>query len=242
MVRKLQICAATVDVKGLPQQLASHGRAFDVPPGSPRPKGAGPFGFFGLLRFGALPQHKVQRVLLAIEHRHTLAGMQLVQRLARQLAVAREFAHRKIHIAIGHPVGQALGFQLTNQARHLRHIVGGPGFMLGPLDAQGIGILVQGIDHALGQRAQGLAVIHCALDDLVVNVGDVAHVFDLVATDFEPALNHIKRHHRSGMAQVAQVVHGHAANVHAHHTRRDRRKGFHRPGERVVNAKGHGSG
>ena len=242
MVGKLQIRPAAVDVKGLAQQLTRHGRAFDVPPGSPRPKGAGPFGFFGLLRFGALPQHKVQRVLLAVEHGDTLAGMQLVQRLARELAVARKFAHRKIHITIGHPVSQALAFELTNQAGHLRHKVGGTRFVLGPLDAQRIGVLVQGVNHALGQGPQGLAVVHRALDDFVVDVGDVAHIFDLVAAGFEPALHHIKGHHGAGVAQVAQVVDRHAAHIHAHHTRRDRRKGFHRPGERVVNAKGHGSG
>jgi hypothetical protein len=77
-----------VDVKALAQQLAAHGRAFDMPAGPAFAKRALPFHIGRLVGLGRLPQHKVQRIMLAVGHGHALAGVELVQRLARQLAVA----------------------------------------------------------------------------------------------------------------------------------------------------------
>ncbi len=54
------------------------------------------------------------------------------------------------------------------------------------------------------------------LDNLVVNIGDIAHIRDLVTGGAKPARNHIKNHHHACMAQVAKVVYGHAANVHTY--------------------------
>ena len=98
VVRKLQISAAAMDVKRFAQQRASHGRAFDVPAGAPfaeaKPQSvAVPFDIFRFTFLGRLPQHKIQRIVFAVEHRHTLAGMQFVNGFARKFAVAREFAH-----------------------------------------------------------------------------------------------------------------------------------------------------
>jgi hypothetical protein len=86
----------------------------------------------------------------------------------------------------------------------------------GAFDAERLGVLVQRVDHAVGQRADALAVLDGAADDLVVDVGDVAHVGHVEAAHLEPALNHVERDHRAGMAEVAVVVDRHAANVHAH--------------------------
>ena len=79
----------------------------------------------------------------------------------------------------------------------------------------GLAILVQRVNHAIGQAANGLAVFHCAADDLVFNVGDIAHIGHLEATDAQPALHHIKRQHRARMSQVTEVIDRHAAYIHA---------------------------
>ena len=127
-----------------------------------------------------------------------------------------------------------------DERQHLRHIFGGARLVRGALYAQRVGILVQGIDHAVGQAADGFAVVHGALDDFVVDVGDVAHVGHAVAAGAQPALHHIKRHHGAGMAQVAQVVHGHAADVHAHMAGFERGKRFQCTRQRVVDTQTHG--
>src|SRR5213596_2028530 len=96
MVRELEIHAAAMDVELLAEQRAAHRRALDVPAGAPLAPGRSPLRFAGLR---ALPEHEVQRVLLARVHVDALAGTQLVERLAGELAVAREAAHGKVHVA-----------------------------------------------------------------------------------------------------------------------------------------------
>ena len=104
MVRELQVGAATMDVKVVAQRSTAHGRAFNMPARAPHAEvetqgRAVPFGIGGLCRLGRLPQYKVQRVALAVLHGHALAGTQLIERLARQLAIAVKLAHCEIDIA-----------------------------------------------------------------------------------------------------------------------------------------------
>jgi hypothetical protein len=75
---------------------------------------------------------------------------------------------------------------------------------------------VHGGDHLVGQRADGDAALQRPADDLVVDVGDVAHVGHAVAAGAQPAHHHVEGHHHARMAHVAQVVDGDAAHVHAH--------------------------
>ena len=216
VVGKLEVGAAAVDVKSLAQSGAAHGRALDVPARSASAKFTRPFGVSRLFGLGGFPQHKVQRVFLAIQHCHAFAGAQLVQRLARQLAVASELAHRVIHITIAGAVGQALALQLADQGQHLRHIFGRAGFHRRWLNPQSANIGMHRGNHFVGELADSDAPLQSTLDDLVVNVGDVAHIGHPQATGLEPALHHIKRHHHAGVPDVAQVVDGHAAHIHAY--------------------------
>ncbi|MNV52694.1 hypothetical protein D3C71_1448010 [compost metagenome] len=240
MVRELQIRPAAVDVKGFAQRGATHGRAFDVPARAARAKFAVPLGLGRLLGLGGLPQHKIERVFLAIEHSHAFAGAQLVQRLARELAVAVELAHGIVHIAVARTIGQALAFQLADEREHLRHVFGGAGLDRWRLDAQQADVLVHGHNHLVGELADGDAALQRALDDLVVDVGDVAHVGHAQAAGLEPALHHVERHHHAGVADMAQVVNGHAAHIHAHMARFERGKVFQCTRQRVVDAQTHG--
>ena len=160
VVGELQVCTTTVDIKALAQRVAAHGGTFDVPTRTPHavvvPQGGTvPLGICGLARFGRFPQHEIQGIFLALKHRNAFARTQFVQRLARQLAVACELAHRKIHIAIGRLVGQALALEGTNQAHHLRHIFGGTRLQGGRLDVQLANVCVHGLHHFIGQRTDG---------------------------------------------------------------------------------------
>ena len=226
VVRELQVQATTVDVELLTEQAARHGRALDVPARAARAIGRFVLGVGRLFRLGGLPQHEVQRVLLAVIDRHALAGTQLVQALARQLAVALELAHGVVHIAIRGAVGQALVFQLADEVEHLTDVLGGAGLVRGRLDAQRGDVLVHGQRHLVGELADGDAALHRTADDLVVDVRDVAHIGHAIAAGLEPALHHVERHHHAGMADMAEVVDGHAAHVHADLTGRHRNEGL----------------
>jgi hypothetical protein len=200
---------------------------------------AGPLGV-GRLRFlRRLPQHEVERILLAVEDGHPLAGTQLVDRLAGQLAVAGELAHREVDVAVGRAVGQPLALQRGNELEHLRHVAGGRRFVRGPRDAERIEVGVHRPGHLLGELADGHAALERAADDLVVDVGDVADVGDLVAQRLQPAVDDVEGQLRARVAHVAQVVDRDAADVHAHMARLDRLEFFCLAGQRVVDAQGH---
>ena len=166
--------------------------------------------------------------------------MQLIQRLARQLAVAGEFAHRKVHITIAGLISQTFADQFFGDVQHLRHEVCGARVVVGTGNAERIKVLVHLNNHALGQRLDGFAIFDCSGNDLVVNVSNVAHKSHRITTAAQPALDKVKRHIGSGVTDVTQVIHRHAAHIHAHVAGVQRRKFFHASTQRVVNANAHG--
>ena len=241
VVGKGQIRPAAVDVKRLAQQFARHGRALDMPARPAGAVGAVPFSVIGLGGLGSFPQHKVQRVALALVHRDAFAGAQLVDGFARELAVAFKFTHSKVHILVAGTVGVALGFQGLNQTEHLRHEGRSARLVGRALYTQSVGIAVQIIDHAVGERLDGFTIVQRPADDFVVNIGDVAHISHLIATGLEPALHHIKGEHGAGVAQVAIVIHRHAAYIHAHTAGLDGGEIFQLPGQGIMKSQTHGN-
>ena len=182
-------------------------------PGRPLPHGGVP-GRLAVLRL--LPQHEVEGILLAEVDLHALAGAQVVERLARELAVAGKLAHRVIDVAVRRAVGEAA---LLEHADHLQHpgdVLGRARLEVGLLDPERGGVLVHRRDEARGQRLDRLAVLLRALDDLVVDIGDVAHVGDVEPERAQPAPHHVEHHHDPRVAEMAVVVDRHAADVHAH--------------------------
>jgi hypothetical protein len=106
--------------------------------------------------------------------------------------------------------------------------------MVWTLHAQRVGILVHRGYEALRELMDGFAVLRRALDDLVVDVGDVAHVVHVVTARLQPAIYHVEHHHHSRMAEVAVVVHRHAAHIHADFVWGDRLEVLLVAGEGVV--------
>ena len=112
---------------------------------------------------------------------------------------------------------------------------GGFGFYIGALHAERVGIFVHGGDKFLRERVDTDATFVGAGNDFVVYVGDVAHIGERVAVLAQPAGNYVKHHQHAGVPEVAVVIHGHAAHIHAHVLRVERDKGFFLAGEGVVN-------
>src|SRR5690606_4132297 len=131
--------------------------------------------------------------------------------------------------------------QALDHRQHLRDMVRRAGLEVGPLDAQGGLVLVHGGDEAVGERADGLVVLDRPPDDLVVDVGDVAHVAQLVAARPQPALDHVEDDQHPGMTDVAVVVDRHAAHVHAHATGLDRLEYFLATGFGIVDSQHRGN-
>ncbi len=198
--------------KWFPEQRARHDRALDVPAGAALP----PRGFperLALLR--RLPQHEVEGILLAGQHVHALAGAQVVQRLARELPVIRKLAHREIDVAARRAIGEAAVLERLDHLQHARDMLGCARLEIGLFDPERRVVLVHRRDEARGQRLDRLMVLLRALDDLVVDVGDVAHVGHLESERAQPAAHDVEHQHDPRMAEVAVVVDRHAADIHA---------------------------
>ena len=124
MVRELEVDAPAVDVEVLTEQRLAHRRAFDVPARTARAIDAVPFRVVRFRRLRRLPEHEVERILLAVEHGDALAGTKLVDRLARKLAVAGELAHRVVDVAAVGAIGQPLRLRACRSSsacpRHVR--------------------------------------------------------------------------------------------------------------------------
>src|SRR5690554_3374989 len=77
-------------------------------------------------------------------------------------------------------------------------------------------ILMHRRNHALNQLFKRLVIFLRATDDLVVNISDIAHISDVIATVTQPARYHIKSYHHPRMANMTVVIYGHAADIHTY--------------------------
>ena len=184
-----------------------------------------------LARLRRFPQHEVERV--------TLVGI-FTRSPARSCPASCRTACRSresvpiIHVAVLRLVGQALVDQRGNKQSHLRDVGGGARFDIGLLHAERSFVLVHRLDETRGQLRDGFVVLGGTLDDLVVDVGDVANISGVEAAGGQPALDHVEHHHHPRVAKVAVVVHCHPAHVHSHLSGENRGKSSWR-GKRVIN-------
>jgi hypothetical protein len=93
--------------------------------------------------------------------------------------------------------------------------LGGARLVVGAGDTELLAILVHRRDEAFGERVDRLAILGGAPDDLVVDVGDVAHVREAVATVPQIAAHDVEHEQHACMTDVHEVVHGEPAYVHA---------------------------
>src|SRR5581483_2447559 len=189
-----------------------HRRALDVPAGAALAPRRIPRRLAGL---GRLPQREVERRALLLAHVDARAGLELIERLMRELAVGGEIADREVDVALRR-VGDPARHQLLDQRDDLAHVVGDLGLDVGRDAAERGGVFAEDLREAFCQREEIFAELVGALDDLVVDVGDVADVGDLEPALAQMARDHVEGDHRARVAEVDEVVGGRAAGVHAH--------------------------
>ena len=68
----------------------------------------------------------------------------------------------------------------------------------------------------LGKRFGCFAVFIGPGDDFIVHIGDVTHVLNVVVEVAQITHQHIKTKISTGMAHVAEVIHGYATNIESH--------------------------
>jgi hypothetical protein len=184
-----------------------------------------------------LPQGEVTRVALLLAHLDPGPRLQLLQHLARQLAVLGEGLDREVDLAGAVGVGVVAVQQLLDQRQHLGDVAGGarvqPGIArLGAAvvaQPQGPGVGLEGgqevLRHLVGVPAQlagrlGQLVLPVGVGQVVL--GHVAHVGDVhdVADPQPGALQHaaeqVGHQKRPEIPDVRERVDGGPAAVEAH--------------------------
>jgi hypothetical protein len=228
VVREDQVGAAAMDVESLAQVALRHGRALEVPAGSPRAPRAVPR---RLARLGSLPEREVVNVLLVgID---LLARRHVVEPLMRQLAVLREAPHAEVDAAVAHRVGEVLRDQPLDQGDHVVDVLGRARLVRRPQALEPRGVLAEGGDLTLRQRARGQALLSRTPDDLVVDVGEVANERDGRSACAQVAAEDVHGDERPGVADVRARVDRDAAPVDADPPRRARHEGLLATGEGV---------
>ena len=148
-------------------------------PGRPAPDGRVPRRLAGL---GSLPEREVAdvvlRVLVGLD---PLADAQLLRVEPGEPSVRRPRGDPEEDRAVGCPVGVATVEEPLDQVDDLRDVLRGAGQDVRRRHAQRRRVGEELLGPALGERLDRLADRGRALDDLVVDVGDVHHPADVVA-------------------------------------------------------------
>ena len=123
-------------------------------------------------------------------------------------------------------VRNVFGGELFDEADHIGNAGRGVGDVLWTFDREGVEVFKEGALKLLGVLGDGKASGGGVADDLVVDVGDVHDVLDGYALLANDAAEHVDVEEGAEVADVAVVVDGGAATVHAKGGRADGGKGF----------------
>ena len=253
VVGEHQINPAAMDVEHFAQMFPAHRRAFDMPARTSRrgdPAGGRPARF---ALFGRLPQHEIGRVLFVGRDIDPRTGNHVIERAVGQRAIARQHTAgrvlgggRKQHMAFGN-IGKTAFDQPLDDLFHLVDMLCGTRLDAGRQAAQSRDIRVElaggGFGHPtdrLVQRQSG-KIKRRTLVDLVIDIGDVAHIGDMAFAIEMPqqAKQHIEHDDRPRIADMGKVIHRRSADIHAHIGSIDRRKGLLGAGQGIVKLQGH---
>ncbi len=181
-------------------------------PGRPRPHGLSQPGSSGGEGFHST---EVAGVALVGCHLDPRASQQLIRSAARQAPVRGIAPDREQHMALGF-VGMARDDQRLDQLNHFGHVRGGPRLLIRREVAERLHVSVE-FRRGIGcDCADRLPCLQCPRGDLVLDVGDVAHIGHAREQRPEQPPHHVEHDDRTRVAEMRAVVDGRAAHVHPH--------------------------
>ena len=128
--------------------------------------------------------------------------------LMRQFAIMRPAGHVEVDVAgriavlVGHHITVAVVDDLPNKVDHVDHVAGGARFVGRRLDAERIVCFSELAFVDVGTFPPLLTCGGRLVENLVVDIGDVAHECDLVAETLEPATYHVECDGGADMADM----------------------------------------
>ena len=205
-------------------------------PGRPRAQRGLPGVFANAVRvsFDRLPEGEVAGcVLLVFIDVDACAVFDPFEIFLRELAVFREARDAEVPAAVFSLVGDILRAQILDQRDHLGYVVSRMGDNLGTFKIERGHVLKE---SGLVFRAVLTDVEVCCrgvANDLVVDVGDVHDVTDIHADLLQVAAQHVDVDEGAEVADVAVVVDGGSAGVHAEVSAVAGQEGFDAPCEGI---------
>ena len=214
MVREHQVVAAAVDIETVAQQFAGHGGAFDMPAGATAPPRAVPAGLIG---GGGLPQHEIHRIAFIGRDLDPGTRDHVIDGAARQPPIGGVAFDGKQHMALG-GIGMTARDQGFDHRDHGGDVIGRAGHGVRLQRADGGHVIEIPLGRLAGDLGDIAARFLCPRDDLIVHIGEVAHIgHGIGAIDVaQQAIERVEHHHGAGIAQMRAVINGRPADIHRH--------------------------
>ena len=191
-MREDQIEAAAVDIEGLAEMRLAHRRAFDVPA---RPAPAPRAVPARLIRRRRLPQHEIAGVALVGRDLDPGAGEHVLAAAARQPAVVRLRGDREQHMALGligvaDAISRSIIAIICGTCSVQRGSTSGGNAPSAAMSSWNTAVVRR------GQRRRSARLVARRGDDLVVDVGDVAHIDAHVGAEVaaQQPVKHVEDH------------------------------------------------
>ena len=191
-------------------------------------------------RLGTFPQREVGRMLFAAMRFCTSPGQHLCQTASTQLSVVFVLGAVEIDVSI-----QGIGVPLFNQrpddVLHFLNVLSGVRKMIDPIDGHRFQVIEVVLRHLFGKSFNRHLLFVRAVDQLVVNIGDVDNPGYLVAAIGQVPFDRVENDGPDHVPDMGWFIDRRSAQIHFHLARFDRLKIFFLARQRVVNAKWHSS-
>ena len=169
-----------------------------------------------LVALYCLPKGEVASgVLVVLVEVDACAVLDIGEILFRELAVVGIAGEAEVPGAVFRLVGDVPGGELLDEVDHLGDALGGVRDNLGAFDREGVHVFEEGVLIDAGVIANGKVDGRGVADDLVVDVRHVHHVLGGDALLVEEAAEDVYVEECAEVADMAVVVDGGAAAVHA---------------------------
>ena len=139
------------------------------------------------------------------------------------------------NIAVVQNVSKTFVDKRLNHFDNIFHRLGNFGINICVANVERVHTLEIRRDIFLGNFLPRDALLISGFDNLVVNVGEILHVTDFVATFLEETTNYIPRHERAGIADMRRIVRRHATTINTNLALLKRLENFLRAAHRVEN-------
>ncbi len=157
----------------------------------------------------------------------------------RQRAVAGEGRDVEVDAAALDDVGVPEVEEAGDEVKHVGHVLGGVGSVIGPFDAEAVHLLPPGGLEALRELGLGAARLVGPGDDLVLDVGDVRHERDVESPPPQVAADDVVDQRGAAVPDVGDVVDRGTTDVDRHPAGFAELEVDLGPLQRVVDADGH---